>query len=142
MTTCTIEQKLYLNPNEMAFRKVYKGLLEEKKVTTIFRPGRRACGDYRGYCPDQTVTLKVLDKVGADWAMLPPEFLDGFSREVVVTGVEIKKLKDLTDSDYEGATPEIRDRESLVYNLGIIYNLPCEEFTDDFLVTKTTFAYL
>lgn len=142
MQVAKIKGKLQLNPNEMAFRKVYKKLLEQEKVTVIFRPGKRVCGDYRGYCLEQKVTVKLIDKVGADWAMLPPKFLRGFSKNVVITNVEIKKLKDFKKSDFRGATSEIRDRESLEYNLGIIYNIPPEEFTDDFLVTKTTFKYL
>lgn len=142
MQTANIEGKLQLNPNEMAFRKVYKELLEKEKVTAIFRPGKRVCGDYRGYCLEQKVTVRVIDKVGADWAMLPPKFMRGFSKNVVIKDIETKKLKEFKKSDFRGATPEIRDRESLEYNLGIIYNIPQEEFTDDFLVTKTTFTYL
>lgn len=142
MQVAKIKGKLQLNPNEMAFRKVYKELLEQEKVTVIFRPGKRVCGDYRGYCPEQKVTVKVIDKVGADWAMLPPRFMRGFSKNIVITNVEVKKLKDFKKLDFKGATSEIRDRESLEYNLGIIYNIPPEEFTDDFLVTKTTFKYL
>lgn len=142
MRAVTTKKKFQLNSNEMAFRKVYRDLLEQNKVTVIFRPGKRACGDYRGYCPEQKVTIKVLDKVGADWAMLPPKFVRGFSKKVVIKNVEVKKLKEIKKSDFNGPTPEIRNRESLEYNLGIIYNISPEEFTDDFLVTKTTFEYL
>jgi len=141
MQTYNAKGKLHLNPNEMAFRKVYKELLEQEKITTIFRPGKRVCGDYRGYCPDQKVIVRVIDKVGADWAMLPPKFLRGFSKNIVIKKVETKRLKDLVDLDFHGSTPEIYDRQSLMYNLGIIYNIPQKEFTDDFLVTKTTFWY-
>lgn len=140
-TSVTKDQRLFLDPNEMAFRKIYKPLLEKGAVTTIFRPGRRLCGDYRGYCSDQEVTIKIIDKTGADWAMLPPKFVEDFSKIVVIKEVHVKTLGELTEEDFSGATEDIRDVNSLKYHLGVIYNLSHDEITDDFVVTKTIFEY-
>jgi hypothetical protein len=140
-THTSTDTRLFLDPNEMAFRKVYRNLLENKRVTTIFRPGRRLCGDYRGYCSDQEVTIKIIEKTGADWAMLPPKFVEDFSKKVIIKEVQIKSLRELTSDDFAGATEDVRDITSLKYNLGVIYNLSDEELTDDFVVTKTIFEY-
>ncbi|MCK9344780.1 MAG: hypothetical protein M0P64_01485 [Candidatus Pacebacteria bacterium] len=141
VTEITDKEKLFLNPNEMAFRKIYKSLLEKKEVTTIFRPGRRLCGDYRGYCSDQEVTIKIIDKTGADWAMLPPKFVEDFSKKVIIKEVLVKTLGELTDEDFIGTTEDVRDITSLKYHLGVIYNLSDDELTDDFIITKTIFEY-
>ncbi len=142
MTTIKTSQKLKLNPNEIAFRKIYKGLLEQGKISAIFRPGQRLCDDYRGYCSEQKATIKIIDKIGADWAMLPPKFVKGFSKKVIIKKIETKTLSEFKKSDFVGASPDIQDKESLIYNLGVIYNIPMEEFTADFLITKTTFIYV
>lgn len=135
-------KRLLLNPNEIAFRKVYSGLLEDGKISVIFRPEQRLCGDFRGYCTDQNVTIKIIDKVGADWAMIPPKFAKGFSKNARITNVETKKIGELKGTDFDGSSPDIHNKESLKYYLGIIYNISDKELTDDFIVTKTTFTYL
>lgn len=135
------DSRLLLDPNEMAFRKVYRSLLENMKVTTIFRPGRRLCGDYRGYCSEQEVIIKIIDKTGADWAMLPPKFVEDFSKKVIIKDVQVKTLAEVTKEDFAGATEDIRDVTSLKYHLGVIYNLSDKELTDDFAITKTIFEY-
>lgn len=135
------KNKLFLNPNEMAFRKIYKGLLESEKITTVFRPGKRLCEDFRGYCEEQKIVIKLIDKVGADWAMLPPEFVQRFSKEVTVKTIETKTLGEIGEADFAGASPDVRDKDSLLHHLGIIYNLSSDELTDNFVITRTTFAY-
>lgn len=135
-------KRLLLNPNEIAFRKVYSGLLEKGKISVIFRPEQRLCGDFRGYCTDQNVAIRIIDKVGADWAMIPPTFVSGFSKRARITNVETKKIGELEMVDFNGSSPDIHDRDSLKYYLGIIYNISDKELTDDFIVTKTTFTYL
>lgn len=135
------ENKLFLDPNEIAFRKIYRGLLEQGKITVIFRPGKRFCGDFRGYCAEQEATVRIIESAGADWAMIPPKFVHEFSKKVIITEVETKTFGELTESDFRGSSPDIHDKESLKYNLGIIYNIDDREFTDDFVITKTTFVY-
>lgn len=138
----TGKNRLMLNPDEIAFRKVYSGLLEKGKISVIFRPEQRLCGDFRGYCTDQNVTIKIIDKVGADWAMISPTFVSSFSKKARITSVETKKIGELKVVDFNGSSPDIHDRDSLKYYLGIIYNISDKELTDDFIVTKTTFTYL
>lgn len=135
-------EKLLLNPNEIAFRRIYHGLLEKGRITVIFRPEQRLCGDFRGYCAGQNVAIRIIDKVGADWAMVPPRFVKGFSKKARITNVETKKIGELKRNDYNGSSPDIHNKESLKYYIGIIYNLSDTELTDDFIVTKTTFTYL
>lgn len=133
--------KLNLNADEIAFRKIYIDFLKQKKITAIFRPGQRLCGDFRGYCDNQKVTIRVIDKVGADWAMIAPKFLRGFSVKAIIKKIETKTLGEFKKSDFRGASPDIYDKESLKYNIGIIYNLSNDELNDDFVITKTTFEY-
>ena len=132
---------LNLPANEMAFRKAYSDLLKQEKITTVFRPGDRDCGKTRGYCPSDIVNAKILEKVGADWAMIPPKFIDGFSKTIVIKTVEVKRLGSLTKKDFEGSSPDVLDIDSLKYQLGLIYNIDITEFNDYSLVTRITFEY-
>ncbi len=136
------DDKLCLNPNEMAFRKIYWPLLADRKVTRVFRPGNRPCGMWRGYCGGQLVIARVLDCIGADWAKVAPQFVEGLEREIKIKEVVIKKISELVSEDYVGATPDIYDVISLQYNLGLIYNLFPEDIGPDSFVTITTFAYV
>jgi len=133
---------LDLPKDEMAFRKIYKDLLESEKITTVFRPGKRDCGDFRGYCPAQIVDAKVLDSIGADWAKVAPKFLEGFLRKIKIKSVEIKTLGALRKEDFSGSSPDVQDIESLIYHLGLIYNLEKGALKHDSVVTKITFEYI
>src|SRR5882724_11703717 len=125
------KKRLVLQPNEIAFRRMYTGLLEREKITTIFRPGKRLPGDFRGYYPGQKVTVRIISEVGADWALLPPKFVKQFSKKAVIKKVEVKKLGEVRQSDFRGASPDIHDIKSLTYHLGVIYNLSDKELHKD-----------
>ena len=139
--TGKIKQKLQLDPDEMAFRKIYWPLLKNEQITVIFRPSVRLCGDYRGYCIGQKVKARVIDKVGADWAMIPPKFVRGFFKKIIIEKVEIKKIGGLKREDFMGSSPDIQGADSLVYDLGVVYNLFIDELNRDTFVTKITFSY-
>lgn len=136
------DKKLKLDPNEIAFRKIYKDLLKEKKITTVFRPTVRLCGDFRGYCEGQIVTIKVIDSVGSDWGSLPPVFLDEDFGKIRIVKMEAKRIKELTEDDFNGSSPDVRDITTLKYHLGIIYNLPPENVSDESEITIVRFEYL
>jgi hypothetical protein len=135
------DKKLSLNPNEMAFRKMYQALLEQEKITTVFRPGQRLCGDFRGYCAGQKIELRVIEKVGADWAGIAPQFITGFSKGAIIKEIETKTIGELTEKDFEGSSPDISNTDSLKHNLGLIYNLSNEELTNDSVITRIIFEY-
>jgi len=134
--------KLELPRDEMAMRRIYKDLVEQGKMTTIFRPGKRACGDFRGYCPGEKIKVRIVDKVGADWAMLPPEFIPDFIKEVEIINIEIIPLGKIKSEHFQGSSPDVQSKESLIYQLGVIYNLDRQSLSDDILITRTTFKYL
>jgi len=138
----TLEKKLVLDPNWIAFRKIYKDLIKEKKITVVFRPDERLCGDFRGYCEGQIVTIGVVDKVGADWSKLPPVFLSEDFGKIKIINIEAKKIKELTKDDFTASSPDVKDATTLKYHLGIIYNLPPEDVMEDSTVTKIQFEYL
>lgn len=133
---------LELNPNEMAFRKIYKPYVESEKLTVVFRPGNRACGNFRGYCAGQVVDAKILNNIGADWAGIQPTFINGFSKQIKILSVEIRRIDSLVESDFVGASADIHNKQSLIYNLGVIYNLSPSEITSNSIITKTSFCYL
>jgi hypothetical protein len=134
--------KLELPRDEIAFRKIYKDLIIKNKITTVFRPGKRICGDFRGYCPGEVIKIRVIEKTGADWAMLPPEFEQDFVKKIEMIEIKSLFIKDLKKEDFEGSSPDVFDKNSLLYHLGIIYNLPVEKLQDDNLITKITFKYI
>lgn len=127
--------------DEIGFRKIYTDLIRDKKITTIFRPGERICGVNKGFCEGETVNIKILDKVGADWAYLPPKTISDGQKVRVVSTVNTT-LGALVAGDFKGSSPDIFDKQSLIYNIGIIYNLAPDELADNSVITKTTFVYL
>jgi len=129
---------LYLPRDEMAIRAPYWNLVTEKKLVTVFRPGNRLCGDFRSYCPGEIVKLRLLSRVGADWAGLKPEFVKNETYEVVINSQEVIKSSDIDKIDFTGSSPDIKDKTSLLYHLGIIYNMSLDEITE---VTRTMFSY-
>ena len=135
-------KRLELPRDEIAFRKIYKDLIIKNKITTVFRPGKRVCGDFRGYCPGEIVKIRIIEKTGADWAMLPPEFEKDFVKKIKMIEIKSLLLKDLKKKDFAGSSLDVFDKNSLIHHLGIIYNLPIEELQDDSLVTKITFQYI
>ena len=136
-----MEEKAITPRDEIGFRKVYSKLVNDKKVTTIFRPGERLCGINKGFCEDEILNIRIIDKVGADLAQLKPQIVPSDAK-VRVTNTKVTKLAMLTPEDFIGSTPDVYDKQSLIYNLGIIYNIDISEFTDDFVITRTTFTYL
>ncbi len=137
-----LDKKLNLDPNWIAFRKIYKSLIKEKKITTVFRPTTRLCGDFRGYCKEQVVTIGVIDKIGADWGALPPVFLNESFGKIKITDINAKKIKEFSKDDFLGSSPDVQNVESLKYHLGLIYNLSYDEVDDESMVTKIQFKYL
>jgi len=127
--------------DEIGFRKIYSDLVREQKITTIFRPGERLCNLNKGFCEGEIVNIKIIEKVGADWATLPPE-TSTFNQKALILSTVNKEIGAFTKADFVGASPDIFDKQSLIYNLGVVYNLPPSELTDDCIITKTTFMYL
>ncbi|MDD4804468.1 MAG: hypothetical protein PHN69_04770 [Candidatus Pacebacteria bacterium] len=134
--------KLELPRDEIAFRKIYKDLIIKKKITTVFRPGKRICGDFRGYCSGEIIKIRIIEKIGADWAMLPPKFEEEFIKKIEIVEIKSFPVKDLQEDDFNGSSPDVFDKGSLIHQLGIIYNLSIEELQDDSLITKITFKYV
>ena len=134
-------KKLDLPRDEMAIRKIYKKLVEQGKLTTVFRPGKRLCGDFRGYCPGEEIKLRIIDKTGADWAMLPPEFISDFIKLIEIENIEALPLGKLESKHFVGSSPDVQSKDDLIYQLGIIYNLELENLHDEALVTRITFKY-
>jgi len=128
--------------DEITFRKIYMRLVQTRQVTTIFRPGRRLCNDPKGYCKGEIVTLRVVEKVGADWANVPGELRDDVGEEVQILDVISKPLGLLSKEDFSGSTPDVFDHQSLMYHIGALYNLSPDELDEKTLITKTTFRYL
>ncbi|MFA6797510.1 MAG: hypothetical protein WCR40_02295 [Candidatus Paceibacterota bacterium] len=134
--------RLELPRDEIAFRKIYKSLIANKEITTVFRPGKRICGDFRGYCSGEIIKIRIIEKVGADWAILPPKFEEEFIKKIEIIETKSFPIRDLQKEDFNGSSPDVFDKKSLLYQLGIIYNLSVEELQEDSLITKITFKYI
>jgi len=137
----TKDTQFELPSNEIAFRKIYKNLLESEAITRVFRPGKRACGDFRGYCEGDIVQAKVIDQIGLDRAEVPPLFLPQPVKTIRVQSIGVVKIGELSQADFVGSSPDVYDKQSLIYHLGLIYNLALTTFSDDSLVTKINFTY-
>jgi shikimate 5-dehydrogenase len=128
--------------DEMAFRQVYLHLLRSRLLTTVFRPRNMVQDNVRSYSVGDRIRAKVLKNVGADWAKVPPVFLDGEEFMILVTDVSAKRIGDLASSDFEGSSPDVQDKTGLMYQLGLIYNLPAAKLNDDMVVTRIKFEYI
>ncbi|VVB73822.1 Shikimate dehydrogenase (NADP(+)) [uncultured archaeon] len=128
--------------DEMAFRQIYFHLLRSRSLTTVFRPRDMIKDSVRSYSVGDRVTARVLKNVGVDWAKVPPVFLDGEEFPLQITEVTAKRIGDLSIADFEGSSPDVKDRNGLIYQLGLIYNLSVDELSDDTIVTRIEFEYL
>jgi len=129
-----------LDRNEMAFRQIYAHLLSSQQLTTVIRPGRRTGTDWRGYDPGDIVTARIIKNVGADWAHIAPEFLDE-AYQICIEEVQKLHLREITQKHFRGMSHDIHDKQSLIYHLGTIYNLPIEVFSDESEITRISFSY-
>ncbi|MEI8123996.1 MAG: hypothetical protein WCG60_02390 [bacterium] len=135
-------ERFVLPRDEMAFRRIYRIYLEKKTVTVVFRPGRRLCNDYRGYQVGQIVKARVIEHLGLDRAQVAPIFLSEFQRMVRIETIEAKTIGSLVASDFLGSTPDVYDQGSLVFQLGLIYNLDPHNLSGDSVVTRICFSYV
>ncbi len=133
---------LTLNPDEMAFRKIYWSLLSQEKITTVFRPGKRTSGMPRAYVEGQIVKARVIDSIGADWAGVPPQFVSDLSKHIRIEKIQAKKLGELKCADFKGSSPDVMNKLSLRYHLGAIYNLYGEDLEEDAWITIIKFEYV
>ena len=76
-----------LPKDEMAFRQIYLHLLRDKSLTVTFRPRNMIVDSFRGYSVGDRVKAKVLKNVGADWAKIPPEFLENEEFQILITDI-------------------------------------------------------
>jgi len=128
--------------DEMAFRKIYMPFLEQEKVTVVFRPGKRLCNDYRGYCVGQIVKARVIEQLGLDRAQTAPIFLPDFFKMIRIESIVACTIDSLVALDFLGSTPDVYDRTSLVFQLGLIYNLEPKNLSGDSVVTRIHFSYV
>jgi len=133
---------LKLPKDEMAFRKIYRDFLEQEKVTVVFRPGRRLCNDFRGYCVGQIVKAQVIEQLGLDRAQLAPIFVPNMVKMIRIETIEAHTIDSLVASDFLGSTPDVHDQISLVFQLGLIYNLEPKNLSGDSVVTRIHFSYV
>ncbi len=137
-----INDQIRSDTSWIAFRKVYLDLIKERKVLTVFRPGPRPCGSPQGYCENQIVNVRVIDEAGANWADLPPKFLHLDLSQIKMKKIELKKINELTESDFKDSSPDVKNVEALKYHLGLMYNLFLKDLSDDSIVTKISFNYI
>jgi len=133
---------LNLQREEIYFRRIYRDLLEHRRITTVFRPGNRLNGHPKGFHLGETVTLRIIENVGADWAKLAPELESAFALKARIVSLDAKKLRELEKKDFGGSSPDVQDVEALRYHLGVVYNLSPEELGPDAIVTRTQFEYI
>jgi hypothetical protein len=124
--------------DEMAFRKQYQRLLVARKITTVFRPGDRRFPAWRGYAVGETVTARVIARVGSDALGIPPRFND-LRAPIQITEVRLIDVDALAPADFEGSSPDVFDRRSLLTHLEVIYGRPITAFGS--VVTRIAFAY-
>lgn len=127
---------------EIYFRKIYRDLIGQTKITTVFRPGNRLHGHPKGFREGEIVNLRIIVNVGAEWAKIHAELDPAFIVRAQITSLEAKTLGDLRKADFKGSSPDVQDVEQLRYHLGVIYNLNPSQLRSTTVVTRTAFKYL
>ncbi|MDP6642090.1 MAG: hypothetical protein QGF74_01790 [Candidatus Nanoarchaeia archaeon] len=126
-----------LRRDQIAVRKIYEHLVRSRELTTFFRPGDREFPHPKSYEPREVVDIKILEVIGSDFHKILPIFTDE-SFPVKIISVIVKDLSDLTRRDFIGSSPDIQNRQSLVYHLGALYNHSLSELQS----SKVTRAYV
>ena len=128
--------------NHITVRRLYNSFVEDRSLTTIFRPGVRLYPNEKSYRDGQLALVKILQVPGNDvYGIEPVHFDNDFP--VRVERSVATRLIDVEPSLFSSAGPDINSLDTLRFNLANIYNLSYKEvFSDDFEVTYTTFKYL
>ena len=129
---------------EIWLRKIYAPFAEDRSLTAIFRPGRRLLEENhpKALGVGENVRIRIIDKVGADWADLYGALLSQPNIPVLITDVTVMPLGEIGSADFEGSTPDVIDMTGLKIQLALIYNLSREELAEDCWITRTNFRYL
>jgi len=129
---------------EIWLRKIYIPFVENRTLTTIFRPERRLLEENhpKALGVGENVRIRIIDKVGAEWADLYGELSPSPNIPVLITSVAVKRLGSIETSDFSGSTPDVMDEAGLKMQLALIYNFSREELGPDFWITRTAFRYL
>ncbi|GEM_PF-679832 len=132
------------NPAEMAIRRIYTDLVRNKTLTRVFRPDARSCGGFKGYCPGEKITIRIVQEMGTDHPPAPraPLFFPEAAAHVQIEAVCVLALGALTPEDFIGAGPDVTSQETVRRHLGLIYNLDPESLGPEATITMITFSYL
>lgn len=132
-------KKLELPRDEMAFRKEYEDLVLDEKLTVVFRPGNRVFPVWRGYKKGEIITARIIEMPGDDSKFITPIFNDT-KKTLIIKNIEVKKLSELSDSDFAGSSSDVLNVFDLEKQILWIYKKPLLDF--DNLVTRIEFEYL
>lgn len=127
-----------LSREEMYFRRVYEPLVCSGVLRTVFRSGIRVYPQNKGYSLGEIVTARVLLVPGDDKYLRPPIFSE-VSRRIRIATIAVSGIDQLRPEDFIGSSPDVYDKTSLQYHLGLIYNLPPDAFS---VVTRFGLEYL
>lgn len=98
---------MYLDRNEMAFRKNEKSLLYNDKIT-VYRPWNRIYPNKRWYAKWEIIKARIIDIPWDDSKYLPPVFTNDVS---LIKIIDIKNIK----------SHELDDKDKILENLKSIY---------------------
>lgn len=105
--------------DEMAFCKQHEDLLLTRKITTVFLPGIRVHPHRSGYITGEVVTARVIEHTAAAACDALPVYND-IRVPVQITRLVVMTVDGVGPDDFEGSSPDVRDRESLRTHLAQI----------------------
>jgi len=122
---------------ELWFRKPNAPHIMDRTLVAAIRPGDRRLPNLKGTAVGDAVRIRVLDKPGDDEAGLEP-VLNGVNESAIITGLDVKRLGDLTAEDLADCVPFYATWQQMAHEMGLIYN---QVFTGDDTVTVVRFRY-
>lgn len=121
---------------EFWFRKEYEDLVIQKKLTQFVRPGVRKVPDPKGTQLGEKVLVRIVEvpSLVKEEAVLSPLIMDA---EVIK--LEPKKICEMIESDFVGATPDSSSQAGVISQLERIYG---KAFSPEDIVTVFEVKYI
>lgn len=123
----------------IGFRMVYRDLVLSRSLTTIFRPDNPKYKKLYG--AGSVIEGRIIVQPGIARNKIEPKFTNDRIK-LRVKSIKRLALKDLKPDDFIGSSPDVQNVLSLIYHLGMIYNIPASDFKPETKIIKIELEYV
>jgi hypothetical protein len=113
--------------DEIWLRKVYEPEVVSGSLTRIFKPGDRTYPNHKGFKIGEQIKIRVVEIPGNDQTNCVP-IVKNYYRKATIDSIIVTAIDSLKKEDFIGSSKDIYNKNSLRYNLGLLYNDVPESF--------------